>query len=297
MARAYGVNLLGAIEKPPTPKKLKAAIDLHAVARPRRSAQAASIITVEEITRALQNDEFEPFFQAKVRLDTGRIQGAEALARWRHPLKGILLPQAFIEPIEDAGLMEEFTEMILKKAATCCRIWDHAGLDASVSVNLSLGSLGDVTLADRMMQIAYRQGLEPRHVIFEVTESAAATDLARSLENLTRLRMHGFGLAIDDYGTGYSSMQQLTRIAFTELKIDQSFVKNAATQASSRAMLESSLEMAAKLKIVAVAEGVETRAEWELLRNLGCQLGQGYFIAKPMDAGEFLDWVRVRRSA
>jgi len=116
--------------------------------------------------------------------------------------------------------------------------------------------------------------------------------LGKALENLSRLRMKGFGLSIDDYGTGYASMQQLTRIAFTELKIDQSFVRNASTQESCRAMLESSLEMAAKLKILAVAEGIETQADWDLLRHLGCPLGQGYFIARPMAEGDFLRWMR-----
>ena len=104
--------------------------------------------------------------------------------------------------------------------------------------------------------------------------------------------MNGFGLSIDDYGTGYSSMQQLTRIAFTELKIDQSFVANAVQQESARVILESSLDMAKKLNITAVAEGVETQADWNLLRELGCGLAQGYFIARPMEAGTYLDWVR-----
>jgi EAL domain-containing protein (putative c-di-GMP-specific phosphodiesterase class I) len=128
-----------------------------------------------------------------------------------------------------------------------------------------------------------------------VTESAATSDLGRALENLSRLRMKGFGLSIDDYGTGYSSMERLTRMPFTELKIDQTFVKHAATHPSSRAVLESSLEMALKLGIVAVAEGVESRSEWELLRTLECPLAQGYFLARPMDSSEFLAWARTRR--
>jgi EAL domain-containing protein (putative c-di-GMP-specific phosphodiesterase class I)/FixJ family two-component response regulator len=296
MARAYGLTLLGAIEKPPTAKKLKAAIDLYRPARVSRPSSPASAFTIAEITKGVKDNEFEPFFQPKVELATRQVKGAEAVARWRHPTKGVIGPHEFIQPLEDAGLLEDLTEMILKKAAACCRIWRNGGLQASVSVNLSLKSLADVGLADRMMRISHGQGLQPRHLIFEVTESAAATDLGKALENLSRLRMKGFGLSIDDYGTGYSSMQQLTRVAFTELKIDQSFVRNAATQKSSRAMLESSLEMAAKLKIVAVAEGIETQDDWNLLLELGCQLGQGYFIAKPMDAGEFLDWIRVRRS-
>src|SRR5262249_46595177 len=120
--------------------------------------------------------------------------------------------------------------------------------------------------------------------------SAAMTDIAKALENLTRLRMKGFGLSIDDYGTGYSSMQQLSRIPFTELKIDQSFVMSALEKESSKVILESSLDMAKKLKLKSVAEGVETRAHWNLLKKLGCDIAQGYFVAKPMDARAFADW-------
>jgi EAL domain-containing protein (putative c-di-GMP-specific phosphodiesterase class I) len=109
--------------------------------------------------------------------------------------------------------------------------------------------------------------------------------------------MKGFGLSIDDYGTGYSSMQQLSRIAFTELKIDQAFVRNAGEQEPSRAMLESSLEMAGKLRIPAVAEGVESRGEWDLLRGLGCDLAQGYFVAKPMESEAFMGWLASRQAA
>jgi EAL domain-containing protein (putative c-di-GMP-specific phosphodiesterase class I)/CheY-like chemotaxis protein len=296
MARAYGLTLLGAIEKPPTAKKLKAAIELHTPAHANRSTAAASTLTIADMARGLENNEFEPFFQPKIELESRRLKGAEALARWRHPARGVIGSQEFIQPLEDAGLLGDLTERILEKAAACCRIWQNGGVEASVSVNLSLKSLADVGLADRIMRISTGQGLQPRHLILEVTESAAASDLGKALENLSRLRMKGFGLSIDDYGTGYSSMQQLTRVAFTELKIDQSFVQNAATQESSLAMLESSLEMAAKLKIVAVAEGIETQDEWKMLLDLGCQLAQGYFIARPMDAGEFLDWIRVRRS-
>ena len=161
-----------------------------------------------------------------------------------------------------------------------------------MSVNLSLKSLTDIRLADRVTELVLSENLEPRHMVLELTESAATTDVGKALENLARLRMKGFGLSIDDYGTGYSSMQQLTRIAFTELKIDQSFVTNAAKQESAKVILESSLDMARKLNITAVAEGVETQADWNLLRQLGCGLAQGYFIARPMEAGAYPNWVR-----
>ncbi len=152
-------------------------------------------------------------------------------------------------------------------------------------------------LAERVTELVRAENCELRHMILEVTESATMSNVGRVLENLSRLRMRGFGLSIDDYGTGYSSMQQLMRIAFSELKIDQSFVANAVLQPSARVILESSLDMAHKLHITSVAEGVETRQDWDLLVHLGCQLAQGYFVAKPMDAGSFMAWTRERTSA
>jgi EAL domain-containing protein (putative c-di-GMP-specific phosphodiesterase class I) len=194
-------------------------------------------------------------------------------------------------------MMDELTWLILHSAAESCRSWRAAGLDVNVSVNLSAVTLNDVSFADRAFRLVSEAGLEARHLIFEITESAAARELGKALESLSRLRMKGFGLSIDDYGTGYSSMQRLSRVPFTELKIDQSFVKDAPTLASSRAMVESSLQLARKLGIAAVAEGVETAREWELLQSLGCPVAQGYYIAKPMDAAEFFEWAQVSERA
>lgn len=293
MTEAYGIDLLGVVEKPLNPGKLGLLIERHRAVQARRAPPAiAPSFTLEEIVAGLKNNEFEPFLQPKVEMATGQIKGAEALARWRHPDRGVVAPHAFIGLLEDKGMIDVLMEIMLRKSAALCRSWLSAGLQATVSVNLSPQSLGDVHLADRVTQLVLDQGLEPRHMVLEVTESVATTNVGRALENLARLRMKGFGLSIDDYGTGYASMQQLTRIAFTELKIDQSFVTNAAKQASARVVLESSLDIAKKLNITAVAEGVETQADWNLLRQLGCALAQGYFIARPMEAGAYLDWAR-----
>jgi len=294
MSEAYGINLLGVVEKPITAGKLEVLIKLHRSARAQRGRPTTTgpTCTLEEIAAGLKNDEFEPFFQPKVELATGRVKGAEALARWRHPQHGIIAPSAFIEPLEDHDLIDELAWVMLRKAAAFCSTWRIAGLEASVSVNLSLKSLTDIRLADRVTELVLSENLEPRHMVLELTESAATTDVGKALENLARLRIKGFGLSIDDFGTGYSSMQQLTRIAFTELKIDQSFVTNAAKEESAKVILESSLDMARKLNITAVAEGVETQADWNLLRQMGCDLAQGYFIARPMEAGAYPNWVR-----
>ncbi len=293
MARAYGVKLLGAISKPITAKKIKEAIQLHDGRAHDEAPAQVPELSSEEIRDGLKNGEFEPFFQPKIESRTQLAKGAEALARWRNPRHRIVRPQAFIEAMEQNGLIGELTEVIVKAAARNCKVWREAGLDLSVAINLSLKTLHDVTLADRLANLVSEQGLEPQHVIFEVTETAATADLGRTLENLSRLRMKGFGLSIDDYGTGHSSMQRLTSVPFTELKIDRSFVRHAATRSSSRAVLESSLEMAQKLGIVAVVEGVESRSEWDLVRSLGCPLAQGYFIARPMGADDFLSWARM----
>jgi EAL domain-containing protein (putative c-di-GMP-specific phosphodiesterase class I)/AmiR/NasT family two-component response regulator len=291
MTEAYGIRLLGVIEKPLTPDKLMPLIVLHQPAQAQPDRLTSPRFTLQEIVAGLHNDEFEPFLQPKIALATGQVKGAEALARWRNPRHGIVAPYAFIKPLEDNGLIDKLTWVMLRKAAALCSGWRAAGMDMTVSVNLSLKSLGDLHLADLVTEQVRSQNLEPRHIILEVTESAATIDIGETLENLARLRMKGFGLSIDDYGTGYSSMQQLMRIAFTELKIDQSFVMNAAKESSGRIILESSLDMAHKLNITSVAEGVETQADWDLLRRLGCDLAQGYFIARPMGHAAYHEWV------
>jgi EAL domain-containing protein (putative c-di-GMP-specific phosphodiesterase class I)/CheY-like chemotaxis protein len=290
MTTAYGMNLLGAIEKPATPQKLRDLIARHGAAPARRAGAPAARLPADEVVAGLSAGQFEPFFQPKVDLGTGKVVGAEALAYWRHPERGIVPPGAFISVLEEAGEVDALTWVMLEKSATVAATWQAEGRPLSVSVNLSLTSLCDPTLADRITDTVRRQGLDSKAMMLEITESAAMTDVGRCLENLARLRVKGFGLSIDDYGTGYSSMQQLARIPFTELKLDQSFVTHCGSNAQHLAIIESSLDMARRLRLKTVAEGVETQADWTLLRDLGCALAQGYFIAKPMPAGDFLRW-------
>lgn len=297
MSRAYGVTILGVIQKPITRGKLHALIDGYVPLQAAQNGAGApdTLFGIEEILEGLENDEFLPFFQPKVSLASGAVKGAEALARWQHRERGVVMPHAFIGPLEEGDCIEALTWNMLRKSAAFGREWRAAsGLDVSISVNLSVKSLADEQLAERVTDLVRGEGLDPRHIVIEVTESATTTKIGRALENLSRLRMKGFGLSIDDYGTGYSSMQQLIRIAFTELKIDRSFVANAATQRSARVILESSLEMARKLNISSVAEGVETQQDWDLLGELGCELAQGYFIARPMPGDSLLTWAAMR---
>jgi len=273
-----------------TAQKLEAALRGY---RPRTDAPPPPpehAFQEHEIRDAMANDQFEPFFQPKVGLVDASVVGAEALARWRHPIRGLVSPARFIPLLEAAGLGEKLTLMMTAKSARACKSWRAQGLPGGVSVNVSAEVLAHVGFAERLLEAVCAEALEPVHLTVEVTESAWAAPEA--LENLARLRMHGFGLSIDDYGTGYSSMDRLTQIAFTELKIDGGFVRDAVAQGSSLAMLESSLEMARRMRITAVAEGVECGVEWSLVAKLGCDHAQGFFIARPMDLAAYLEWLR-----
>ncbi|HEY0338049.1 MAG TPA: EAL domain-containing response regulator [Burkholderiales bacterium] len=294
MTRAYGITLLGVISKPVTRAALARLIVRHAPPAPKSKDKPASarVFSLEEIIRGLEANQFEPFFQPKVDLTTRRVVGAEALARWRHPKQGVVPPAAFIKTLEDVGRIDELMWVMLRKGVAFCGSVNATGVECSIAINLSLRSLNNVALANQVAEIVKTQNVKPSQVCLEITETAATTDLAAALENLTRLRMKGFTLSIDDFGTGYSSMQQLTRIPFTELKVDRTFVMNAATNEAARVILKSSLQLARELNIKAVGEGVETQQEWDLLQELGCDFAQGYFIAKPMDGGAYMKWMR-----
>ena len=292
MAKMYGVRLLGAIEKPVMPDRLEALLlryDLNEI-KWQRPANIRSF-TVDEIMHGIRANQFVPYFQPQADFGTGQIEGAEALARWLHPEEGLVSPASFISVLEESGQIEELTFSMLEKAAEACYRCHEKGHRLTISVNLSLVSLNDTGLADQITKVVRNVGLDPKFLMLEVTESAAMTNEASALENLTRLCMNGFSLSIDDYGTGYSSLQQLTRIAFSELKIDQSFVKDFAENELSQIVVGSSIDMAHKLRVKSVAEGVESRLEWDALKNIGCDLAQGYYIAKPMDESELTEFV------
>ncbi len=292
MAIAYGVRLLGLMEKPVTLAGLEDIIarrDFTAPQLPRLPGTEPGY-SLEEILHGMRQQQFVPFYQPQVALATGSVLGMEALARWHHPEHGLVHPDAFIGVLELSGDIDELTLRLLDSAARACHRMHGLGLDLTMSVNLSLVSLIDTTMADRITTVVQSIGLDPRYVIFEITESAAMTQVAPALENLARLRMRGFGLSVDDFGTGFAGLQQLMRVPFTELKIDRGFVTGCATNAGSRIILESSVEIAHKLGITSVAEGVESVADWNVVKAARCDVAQGYLIAKPMDEGLFMDF-------
>ncbi|MEO8306044.1 MAG: EAL domain-containing response regulator [Betaproteobacteria bacterium] len=298
MTQAYGVRIIGTIEKPLTREKLFTVLKHYL---PQQSVVESSLdkafpLEPEQVLAGISAGQFEPFFQPIVELTTGRVVGAEALARWRHPAYGLLGPETFLPPLTSAGYLDELSWIMLAQAALEAGRWRAGGLHLSVSVNVSATSLADPSYADAVTQIVSGQGLEPTEMVLELTETEAVGNVAAALENLTRLRMKGFGLAIDDYGVGYSSMQELSRMPFTEVKIDRSFVMAATGSEKHRMMIAHTVEVARLLGLKTIAEGVETRAERDLLASLGCDMIQGFLIAEPMEGQEFLRWMMARRA-
>ena len=299
MGRSLGLRLLGVLHKPIVHDHLLASLGRFSVAPLGIGASEhwapGPALTEQEVFRALRAKEFVAHFQPKVRLADGSLKGVEALVRWQHPEHGLLAPGHFIELVEGSRYMSGLTLQMLDMALRHCRKWHADGLPLSFSLNLSARSLADSRLADAIIERVAASGIAPQQVILEITESAIMTDLSTSLGTLARLRLKGFGLSVDDYGTGFSCMLQLSRMPCTELKVDRAFVHGASHNRHLRVLLESALDIARKLNLGVVAEGVETPEDWQLLRELGCDEAQGFLIAGAMPGDDLPTWWRSNR--
>lgn len=206
----------------------------------------------------------------------------EALVRWHHPRDGLVFPDSFIALAEEHGLIDALTHRVLAMALQQARQWREAGLTLQMAVNISMDNLAALDFPDVVVQMAQESETALSSLVLEVTESRLMKDLRAPLDILTRLRLKRISLSIDDFGTGHSSLAQLRDIPFNELKLDRSFISGADKDPSLRAIVEATLAMAHQLGMKVVAEGVEDRADWDFLRALGCDVAQGYFIARPM---------------
>ncbi|BEE16425.1 transcriptional regulator [Aeromonas enteropelogenes] len=290
MSAAYGLQVLGRLEKPSSPQQIRQLIDTWSPGQEPQHSEEGYGIDVVELQLALERDQILPWYQPKVSFVTGEWVGMEALARWQHPEYGMISPARFIPLAENNGLIDQLTEVIISKSLRDGHLWEETGLSLNLSMNLSTTSLIEGDLCHSLINQCQRWSINPELITLEVTESSFVQDLGKSLEVLTRLRMHGFGLSIDDFGTGYSSMQQLALLPFTELKLDRSFVDRCYADPSRLAIIESSIELARKLGLKSVAEGVEDEQTWRQLAALGCDVCQGFFSARPMPRHELKNW-------
>ena len=292
MAKASGLRVLGCIEKPLTPGKLTTVLSLYETG-PGPTAMPSDVeVSLEEVRDALAHGDITAHFQPQAEFGNGKIVGVEALARWRLADGRMVPPAVFVPLMEAGGLVDELTSLMLAQACAWSKRWRARGLDLRVSVNVSAQNLTGPEVADRYEAVLREHGVSPEHIVLEITESSVMSDTARGLGMLARLRLKGFGLSVDDFGTGYSSLSQLSQIPFTELKIDRGFVSGAPTQPRKRAMIETSLDLARKLDLCVVAEGVETDDEWQLLAQLGCDFAQGYLISAPVPGDELPDAIQ-----
>lgn len=290
MAKSYGLRILGVVEKPLSRNKLMPLILRHFSQKLIPPRMAVERMPVGDIVEAIERKEFVPFYQPKVTMRSCALAGVEALLRWRHPTLGLIPPAAFIPVMEENGMLTQLTFDLVETALAQCRQWQDMGLEVPMAINVSVESLSDVALPDRIDSMLAKAGLPPHLLTLEVTETVAMTDLGHALETLARCRMKGIGLSIDDYGTGFSSMQQLARLPLGELKIDQSFVTGASKEDVLAALIETSVALAHRLKLKTVAEGVESSDDWDIVARLGCDVAQGYFIARPMPGEEVAPW-------
>lgn len=297
MARAHGQRVARALHKPLSLEGLRDAL-AHCMQASTATADEVLAAPVDPVLleRAIAAGHIQPHFQPKVDIRSGLMRGVEVLARWTDPAAGAITPDRFIPVAESQGLIHALTLSVLDQSLAQAARWKARGLVPTVAVNLSPALLDSGALVSEIGEAVRRHGLKPEQLILEITESSLISCAGLALGTLARLRMSGYGLAIDDYGTGFSSMQQLSRIPFTELKIDRSFVNGAHANENLRVMLHSAIEMARGLGLTTVAEGVETMQDWALLRGYGCDLGQGWLIGKAMPADALPAWLREHPS-
>ncbi|MFI1990566.1 putative bifunctional diguanylate cyclase/phosphodiesterase [Actinoplanes sp. NPDC020271] len=253
------------------------------------------LTTLEEFRVGLDRDDLVLHYQPQIDVQTGTVAGVEALVRWNHPDRGLVYPDGFLSLAEHAGLMGRITLQVLEKALGQCRDWRAAGLGLTVAVNLSASNLHDPALPDHVADALARHGVPPQALHLEVTEEVLMRDAARATRTLDELRDMGIRLAVDDYGTGYSSLAYLHALPVDDLKLDRAFVAHCDTDPRSAAIVKSTVELAHNLDMRLIAEGVENEAVLDRLREWDCDLVQGYHLSRPQAAGRLTPWLLERQ--
>lgn len=245
-----------------------------------------------ELRQAIERDELLLYYQPKVDCATRRMSGAESLLRWHHPVYGAIMPDEFIGPAEQTGLIRPLTRWVLNRALGQWQAWNRTGIRVAIAVNLSARNLHDPELVDHVTRSLKRHGVAPRYLTLEITEGALMEDPRRAKAILTRLRDVGVRLSVDDFGTGYSSLSYLRQFPVHEIKIDKSFILNLAKDQTGEAIVHAIIDLGKRLGLHVVAEGVEDEAAWSWLARVGCHGAQGYYLSKALPADAFIRWAR-----
>nr|WP_067294229.1 EAL domain-containing response regulator [Marinobacterium profundum] len=291
LASKRGMRVLGTLQKPFLVQELEDLLEKYTPDSVPKLVDPAEMPAFGELKSAIVNGQLSLVYQPQININDRTVVGVEALLRWKHPDKGMIPPSYFIAIAEEHDLISDITEYVTKAAISQLAEWQAQGISLRMSINISPQTLYELDMPEELATNAEELGVSPSDIVIEVTETAVMSDIVRYMDILTRLRMKGFNLSIDDFGTGYSSLQKLVQVPFTELKIDLEFIKNLAIDNECRTITEISILLADKLDMRVVAEGIENEAVWNILKELGCDEGQGYWMGKPMPAKEVAAWI------
>ena len=295
LARARQLRVLGSMSKPLNADKLRVLLDQWHPPKTNNyntgDKAPADNITVAQLRLAIESQVLEPWFQPKIDIQTGQAVGVEMLARWPTQ-QGNIYPSDFIPLAESSGLVDDMTFMLLRKAVQWVNQWQRAGLNYNLAINVSMDSLYDLTFPEKLQEIMSGSNIG---LIIEITESRLMKDLVAPLDNLLRLRLKKIGLSIDDFGTGGSNLAQLRDLPFTELKLDLSFIQKAGASMRDQSVLQHTIELAKNFGLTTVAEGVEEKEHWDLVKSMGCDIAQGFFLGRPMPGEKVAQWVNTWR--
>ena len=295
-AEAKALTIIGAASKPVTSESLTGLLQSFRHSEEKRPAQRERpLVDCRKVKLGLSDHAIALAYQPKVDLIDGRLIGVEALLRWNDAELGVLSPPEIVRAAESCHLIDDLTIGVLACAVRDRAALAHNGIDTNIAFNVSMHNLHNLAIVDRMSELVIEAGDQPSRFTVEVTETHLIEDLTSVLEALLRLRLQGFKIAIDDYGTGAATMQFLMQLPSTELKIDRTFVAAATRSESGRALLQSAIDLGLQLGQDVIAEGVETAGEAQLLQQLGCRFAQGYFYGRPMTLDAFTRWIAQHR--
>ena len=257
------------------------------------SNQLTDLTILGEMRQSIEDGDFETWFQPKKNLINNQIESIECLIRWRHPVRGLLMPNKFIPYAEESGMIRLLTQSVIKSATQSYKLLSEAGYDLDISVNVSPNDIVDPSTMTTIIKNIVKSDMLPEKFVLEVTETAIMHDHDAAFKVLVALESLGIKLSIDDFGTGHSSMTYLKNFPICEVKIDQSFIKEIDKNKESFNIVRSTIELSHSLNAVTVAEGVETKEVEDMLRALHCDHVQGYYIAKPMPLDELILWLNL----
>lgn len=296
LAQAYSINVTACFSKPVRLKEFCEILNtIREVQVSSKGAEEDPVFSKEDLKAGIEKQQFTIYYQPQICLKTNMLIGVEALVRWHHPKHGLVHPGYFISMAEKEGLISLLTNQVVSMVAQDNAMLNTIfGKDIMISINISANDIISLSLPDQLNHLLSEYSIDPKNITFEITESAVMTNLVSFLDVLNRLSLKGFSLSIDDFGTGFSSLSLLYQAPFSELKIDQSFVGRMLHDAEAMIIVEICVLLAKKMGMKIVAEGIEDEKTLSTLKTLGCDVGQGYFIGKPMPVKDIVIWKNQR---